>query len=215
MVKPKSQIAQRIEDIINFDKRLFFIFIVLIFIVIRFITNEIILEAIPGYEQLSQDGSLTFFHIFNALHYIWTPFALLWKFTLTAFILWTGAFVLGYKISFRELWKFALVAEIIFIFPELIKLFIFLNPADNLTFQEIKDYYPLSLMSILDTTEIHRKYFYPLQTINLFEVIYWGLLTLGVHTFSKRSLKESSIIVLVGYVMILFLWLFFYILVYK
>ncbi|MFD2035268.1 sulfate ABC transporter permease [Belliella marina] len=215
MVKPKSQLAQRIEEAINFDKRIFFVFVVAIFIIIRYLTNEIILEAIPGHEQLSQDGSLTFFHIFNALHYIWTPFALLWKFTLTTFVLWTGSFALGYKISFRQLWTFALVAETIFIFPELIKLFVFLAPSDNVTFQEIKDFYPFSLQHLLDTSEIDRKYLYPLQTINLFEILYWVALTLGVHTYSKRSLKESGMIVLVGYVLMLFLWLGFYILVYK
>jgi len=215
MAKPASHLAQRIEDAINFDKRLFFAVIVLFYLVIRYITNDIILESIPGYEKLVQDGSLTFFFIFNALHYIWTPFELLWKFTLTSFVIWTGIFILGYKVSFRAMWKFVLVAEFIFIFPELLKLLIFISPSDSVTAQEIKDYHPLSVLSLLDTTEIHRKFFYPLKTLNVFELIYCGILTLGVHTYSRRDLKTSVLMVLFGYVLPLAGWLVFYILVYK
>lgn len=215
MAKPASQLAQRIEDLINFDKRLFFVVLVMFYLMIRFVTNDIILESIPGYEKLSQDGSLTFFFIFNALHYIWTPFELLWKFTLTSFTIWTGVFILGYKVSFRAMWKFVLVAEFIFIFPELLKLLIFISPSGSISAQEIKDYYPLSLMSLLDTTEIHRRFFYPLKTLNIFEIIYCGILTLGVHTYSRRSLKTSFMMVLFGYVLPMVGWLVFYILVYK
>lgn len=215
MAKPASQFAQRIEDLINFDKRLFFTVIVIFYLVIRFIINDIILETIPGYEKLVQDGSLTFFFIFNALHYIWTPFELLWKFTLTSFVIWTGIFILGYKVSFRVMWKFVLVAEVIFIFPELLKLLLFIAPSDSVTAQEIKDYYPLSLMNLLDTTAIHRRFFYPMKTLNLFEIIYCGFLTLGVHAYGKRDLKTSFLMVLFGYVLPLAAWLVFYILVYK
>lgn len=215
MAKPASQLAQRIEDSINFDKRLFFVVIVMLYLLIRYVTNDIILESIPGYEQLVQDGSLTFFFIFNALHYLWTPFELLWKFTLTSFTIWTGAFILGYKLSFRAMWKFILVAEFVFIFPELLKLLIFISPSDSVTAQEIKDSYPLSLFNVIDSSEIHRKFFYPLRTLNIFEILYCGILTLGIHIYSRRDLKTSFFIVLFGYVLPLAGWLVFYILVYK
>ncbi|AFL84972.1 hypothetical protein Belba_2413 [Belliella baltica DSM 15883] len=215
MAKPTSPLAQRIEDLINFDKRLFFVIIVLLYISIRFVTNDIILESIPGYEKLAQDGSLTFFFIFNALDYIWTPFALLWKFTLTSFTIWTGVFILGHKISFRSMWKFALVAEIVFILPELIKLLIYISPAESVSAQEIKDFYPLSLLNVVDTSDLHRKFFYPLKTINIFEAIYCWFLTLGIHIYSKRDLKKSFTMVLFGYVVPLIAWLVFYMLVYK
>lgn len=215
MDKTTSQFLQRIEDLINFDKRLFYAMLVMIYLLIRYMTNDIILRSIPDYEKLIQDGSLTFFYIFNALHYLWTPFELLWKITLTSFFIWIGSFILGYKLSFRTIWKLVLVADFVFIFPEFIKLLIFATPSDSVTAQAIKDSYPLSLLNIMDTTAIPRRYFYPLKTLNIFEIIYYSILTAGVHIYSKRSLYTSAVIVLFGYLIPLAIWLFFYILVYK
>ncbi|MFZ9189128.1 MAG: sulfate ABC transporter permease, partial [Algoriphagus sp.] len=120
--------AQKISDTLDFDKRLFFVFLVLIFLIIRYLTNMIILEAIPDSERLEAQGDLLFFHIFNTLNYLWTPFALLWKFTVIAFLFWSIGLTIGYKVKFKELWKFALVAELIFVFPELLRLLWYMNP---------------------------------------------------------------------------------------
>lgn len=215
MSKPQTLISQRMESILDFDKRLFFFVLVIFFILIRYITNDLILQSIPGYEKLEKDGSLTIFHIFNTLNYLWTPFALLWKFTLTAFIIWTGSFAFGYKTSFVKLWQFALFAEIVFIVPELLKMIYFIQPAEGVTFQEIRDFYPLSLFSLSDAQSVASKYHYPLRALNLFELIYITLLVLGFHTISKRSIKESVLVILCSYVLFFLLWLVFYILVYK
>lgn len=215
MSKPQTIISQRMESLLDFDKRLFFFVLVIFFILIRYITNDLILESIPGYEKLEQDGSLTIFHIFNTLNYLWTPFALLWKFTLTAFIIWTGSFAFGYKTSFVKLWQFALFAEILFIVPELLKMIYFIQPAEGTTFQEIRDFYPFSLFSLVDAQSVASKYHYPLRALNLFELIYIILLVLGFHTISKRSIKESVLVILFSYVLFFLLWLIFYILVYK
>jgi len=215
MDNSRTTIPQRMESILDFDKRLFFLILVLFFILIRYITNDLIMQSIPGYEKLESDGSFTLFHIFNTLNYIWTPFALLWKFTLTAFIIWTGSFAFGYKVPFVKLWQFALVAEIIFVLPELFKMIYFMQPSDSVTYNEIRDFYPLSLFSLIDPEQIAPKYHYPLRAINLFELVYIFLLVLGFHSISKRSLSESWTVILFSYVLFFLIWLVFYILVYK
>ncbi|MCH7411597.1 sulfate ABC transporter permease [Belliella sp. DSM 111904] len=215
MSKPDSQTAQRILETINFDKRLFFIILSLLFIIIRYVTNDIILDTIYAGRELSENGSLSFFHIFNALHYIWTPFSILWKVTLITFFLWTGSFALGFRINFKPLWAFVLIAETVFILPELVKMIVFLSPSPDTTFQEIQNYSALSLASLLDLNTINPQYHYPLKALNVFEILYIYLLTMGVHTYSKRNLKESFLIVIVGYVFVFLIWLTFYILVYK
>jgi hypothetical protein len=50
MAKPASPIAQRLEELTDFDKRLYFFLLVLIFLVIRYLTNLLILESIPDFE---------------------------------------------------------------------------------------------------------------------------------------------------------------------
>ena len=215
MAIPQSSISQRIQDTIDFDKRLFFLILVILFLLIRYVTNDLILQSIPGYEQLEAEGSFTIFHIFNALNYIWTPFALLWKFTVTAFVIWTGAFAFGYKTSFVRLWQFVLIAEIVFVVPELIKLLYFIQPSDSVTYQDVKNFYPLSIYSLVGHENIAPKFIYPLQAINLFEILYVILLILGFHTISRRNQAESTIVILFSYVICFSLWIGFYILVYK
>jgi hypothetical protein len=210
-----SPISQRIEGYFDFDKRLFFFILTLIFVVVRFITNDIILQAIPGYEQLEKDGTFMIFHIFNALNYLWTPFALLWKFTLTAFVLYVGGFAFGYRASFKKLWQYIMIIEIIFVLPEIIKMLYFMTLPDSVTYQEIRDFYPFSLQSLTGSDEIAAQYRYPLQAINLFEIIYIILLILVFHTVSKRSLAQSTVVVIFTYLPLFLLWLGFYISVYR
>lgn len=215
MSQTLSPISQRIEANLDFDKRLFFFILVILFLLVRYVTNDLILQSIPGYDKLESEGSFMIFHVFNALDYIWTPFALLWKFTATAFVIWLGAFAFGYKAPFVRLWQFVMVAEFIFIFPELIKMLVYIKPSDSVTYEEIRGYYPLSLFSLVNPANVAAKYHYPLRAINLFELIYIVFLIFGFHTVSRRSLAESTFVVLFSYVLMLLLWLLFYSLVYK
>ncbi|WP_246388310.1 sulfate ABC transporter permease [Algoriphagus iocasae] len=215
MAKPLSSEAQRLKEIIDFDKRIYFIVLVFLFLIIRYLTNTLILESIPDYDALESRGDFMIFHIFNALNYIWTPFALLWKFTVISFLFWVGAFIIGFKVPYKELWKFALVAEVIFIFPELIRLLAFLDPSSTVTYQEIDEYRALSMLSLLGPENVADKFHYALGTINVFEIFYGILWLYGFHMISNRSLGESSIVVILSYYFPLAIWLTFYVLVYK
>ncbi|WP_143960345.1 sulfate ABC transporter permease [Litoribacter populi] len=214
MAATPTNLSQRTEELINFDKRIFFAFLVITFILLRYLTNILILEAIPGSDELAQDGSFTFFHIFNTLNYLWTPFALLWKFTLTAFLLWIGTFLFGFKVKYGEIWKFVLVAELVFIFPELIRLLYFAAiPPEN--YLEIRNFYPFSIFSILTTDNIPNRFHYPLQALNLFEVIYWFLLAVGIHAVTGKAYQTCLALVLSSYGVGLLLWLGYYATVFK
>ena len=214
MKTPSPNLLQRIEDLINFDKRMFFVLLVLIFLIIRYLTDLLILQAIPGYRSLDQDGVFTYFYIFNTLNYLWTPFGLIWKFTLISFTLWIGTFMAGVKLSYKTLWQFAMIAEIIFIFPELIRLLWFLT-VEAESFLVIKNFHPLSLFSLVNPDQVAQKFHYPLAALNLFEVAYWFLLGLGVHLVGRRNYISSLLIVLSSYTLCFFLWLGFYMIVYK
>jgi len=215
MATPASPIAQRLEELIDFDKRLYFFLLVLIFLVIRYLTNVLILESIPGFQTLDEQGGLMFFHIFNTLNYLWTPFALLWKFTVIGFLFWSIGLMIGYKANFKELWKFALVAEIVFIFPELLRLLVYMNPSSSVSYFEIQNFEPLSALWIVGPSNVAEKYHYPLSVLNIFELIYGGLWVLGFHTISRRSLEESTLVVLIAYFLPLLIWLGFYIGAYR
>jgi hypothetical protein len=202
-------------DLFDVDKKTFFIIMVLIFLFIRMLMNDIINESIPNYEELNNDGSLLIFQVFKLLNYIWTPFALLWKFTVISFLIWVMAFIYGYKVSYLRLWQIVMISESIFIFPELISFLKFSLFSTDLKTTEIQNYYPLSILSFLDTENIPKKFHYPFKTLNIFELLYAFLLAIGFKHISKRSFENSFYVIVFGYLLFLVLWLIFYIITYR
>lgn len=215
MAKALTQVGKRLKELIDFDKRIFFLVLVFLFIFIRYLTNTLILEAIPDYSNLEARGDFMIFHIFNALNYLWTPLALLWKFTVISFLFWLGAFLIGYKVSYKELWQFALIAELIFIFPELIRLLVYIAPKTGVTFIEIDEYRALSLLSLIGSASVAAQYHYALGTVNIFEIIYGIVWLFGFHMISRRPFKECAVAVIVSYYLPLAIWLTWYIMVYR
>ena len=123
--------------------------------------------------------------------------------------------MVGFKVPYKQLWQFALVAEVVFLFPELIRLLVFLDPSSSVTYQEIDEYRAFSVLSLLGAENVADKYHYALGTLNIFEILYGILWLYGFHMISRRSLGESSIVVFVSYYVPLAIWLTFYIMVYK
>ena len=210
MATAATPLSQKISEALDFDKRLFFILLIGIFLIIRYLTNALILETIPDSERLDAQGDLLFFHIFNTLNYIWKPFALLWKFTVIAFLFWSIGLTIGYKVKFKVLWQFALVAEFIFIFPELLRLLWYMNPTGSVSYLEIQNFEPLSALWLIGPENLEEKFHYPLSVINVFELLYGIAWVLGFHTLSRRSVQESIPVVLLSYFLPLLLWLAFY-----
>jgi len=215
MARPLSPEAQRLKELIDFDKRLYFLVLVLLLLIIRYLTNTFILEAIPNYQELEAKGDFMFFHIFSFANYLWTPFGLLWKFTVIAFLFWVGGFMVGFKVPYKELWQFALVAEFVFVFPELIRLLVYLAPDSGVSYLEIQEYRPLSLLQLLGPENIDKQYRYALASINIFEVIYGIVWMYGFHMISRRSMGESALVTLVSYFFPLAIWLTWYVMVYR
>lgn len=215
MSKPPSPLAERLKELIDFDKRLYFFLLLIIFLAIRYLTNTLILESIPDYETLESQGGLMFFHIFNSLGYVWTPFSFLWKFTVIAFLFWSMGLMVGYKANFKELWRFALVAEMVFIFPELLRLLVYMNPSGSVSYFDIQNFEPLSALWLVGPGNIAEKFHYPLSVLNVFELIYGAIWVLGFHAISRRTIKESTLVVLIAYYLPLLLWLGFYIGAYR
>jgi hypothetical protein len=184
-------------------------------LVIRYLTNTFILEAIPNYQELEAKGDFMFFHIFSFANYLWTPFGLLWKFTVIAFLFWVGGFIVGFKVPYKELWQFALIAEFVFVLPELIRLLVYLAPDSGVSYLEIQEYRPLSLLQLLGPENIDKQYQYALASINIFEVIYGIVWMYGFHMISRRSMGESALVTLVSYFFPLAIWLTWYVMVYR
>jgi hypothetical protein len=174
-----------------------------------------IIADIAAFEILQERGEMWVFDLFFGLKYFSIPIWLAWKFTLTAFILWVGCFMFGYRITFNEMWRWVMFSELIFIIPEFIKFLWFLIGASDPVYEDITSFYPLSLINLVNYQSVSSSLHYPLKSLNVFELGYWFALMIGVFYLSKKKWTISVYVVLSSYVLFFLLWLVFYVLVYK
>ncbi len=203
------------EEFTAIDKRLFFVFLCLITFLLLYLKKSFIESQIAAFEILEQRGQMGFYHFINALQYFSIPIVYLYKFTVIAFILWVGCFMFGYKVFYSKLWQLVMFAECIFFGAELLKIgwFVFIETDPEIW--DVKAFYPLSLINLFDYREVPDAWHYPLKAINIFEVLYWAILVYGIQFLSRKRFDISLYIVLSSYVLWFFLWLIFFVLIYK
>ncbi|MCB0496982.1 MAG: hypothetical protein KDC79_12660 [Cyclobacteriaceae bacterium] len=167
-----------------------------------------------AYQILQEQGRFGIFTLFNSLKYLGTPLIYGLKITLIAFVLWTGAFMYGYKISFGQMWKIAIIGEFVFLFAELLKVAWLIWVPYEPTIWDIRAFYPLSLMNFFNYETLPNHWIYPLQAINLFEPINWLVLVYGIHFTARKKLDYAYAIVFTTYVPLFLIWLVYYVVVY-
>jgi len=211
----KERRNELMDEWFSFGTWQLFAVVCIITFLLLFVKKSFIESEIAAFEVLQERGEMGFFHALSAVQYLSVPLVYAWKFTITAFILYVGGFMFGYKLTFRDMWRLAILAELIFFIPELIKIAWFLVVNTDPTYHEIRAFYPLSLMNLFDFEALPKRWHYPLKALNVFEIVYWGILTAGVFVISGKRSRNSVIIVATSYVMWFFLWLTFYAIVYK
>jgi hypothetical protein len=208
------EISHETKSFFSADKKLLFILLclasfLLLFIKITFIENET-----AAFEFLQDRPEGTILNIINALKYFSIPFVYLWKVTVISFVVWIGCFMFGYRVTYAQCWGVVIVAEYIFLIPEVLKILWFFFVVRDPAYSDIGRFYPLSLIQFADYDSMDRRWAYPLRALNLFEIFYWVLLVEGVNHWARKDKKYVWIIVLCSYVLIFFLWLGFYAAVY-
>jgi hypothetical protein len=132
------------------------------------------------------------------------------KLFLIAICLLTGIFFLNKKSTFGALFKVALKAEFVLLFPSLITLVWFgVFKSDAYTFSDIGDFAPLSLLNITGTEDMEGWQKYLLRSVNAFELLYIGMLAYGLSEVMENEFGQSIKIVLASYGSALLLWTVF------
>ncbi|MEQ8240422.1 MAG: hypothetical protein RIA69_14480 [Cyclobacteriaceae bacterium] len=204
-----------LEQWFDLDSKAYFLIICALYFTSLMLKRVFIVDEIAAFEILNERGEMWVFDLFFGLQYFVVPIFLAWKFTLTAFLLWVGCFLYGYRVHFNQLWKLVLIMELVFIVPEFIKIAWFLFASSDPSYQDVVAFYPLSMINFTNYQMIDASYLYPLKALNLFEIIYWVLLALGVYWLSNKKLKISAYIILSTYIIPFLLWLIFYMVVYR
>lgn len=196
------------------NKKLLFLFICLLAILLLYVKKSFIENETAAFEFLQDRPEGAVLRWISTLQFLSIPLIYLWKFTVIGFIIWLGCFTYGFRVTFSQCWGVVMVAEFIFFVPELIKIMWFLFAHKDPDLNDIRAFYPLSLMHFFDFFSIDPRYAYPLRALNLFEIPYCFLLVEGVHHFVRRKKRLVWIIIVSSYVLIFLLWLLFYVIVY-
>jgi hypothetical protein len=197
------------------DKRLLFVLLCLLTLLLLYVKITLIENETAAFEFLQDRPEGAILRILNTIKFFSIPFVYLWKFTVIAFVIWVGCFMFGYRVTYTQCWGVVIGAEYIFLIPEVLKIMWFMMVQTDPTLGDISAFYPLSLMHFFDYEAIDKRYAYPLRALNVFEIAYWFALVEGINHFARKDKKYVWTIVLCSYVVLFFLWLGFYVIVYK
>ncbi len=199
----------------DLNKWLYFLLLCLATFTLLLIKKTFVENETMAFEILEERGQMGLFKLISGLQYASIPIVYLYKFTITGFMLWVGCFLFGYKVNFSDAWHVAAVSESIFLVAELMKVSWFMFFAPEPTIFDIKAFYPLSLIHLFDRQAIDPRWIYPLKALNLFEIVYWILLVNGIDYKAQKKRSTAKLIVGISHVLFFFIWLGYYLIVYK
>lgn len=192
-----------------------FIGIVLANLILIWLSKSVLINEIVFYntysEQLTYDRSLKLFEDLNRISWIsyaFTPIMLLIKFSLVSLVLYIGIVFCNIqnKVSLGSVFKIVIASEIVFVCAGFVKFLWFYLFAGNYDLNDLGFFYPLSLINFFKTSEISRFWIFPLQTINLFHLVYIISISYGLYKVCKIEKSDSDKIVLLSYLPALVLW---------
>ena len=191
------------------NKKLVFVLMCVISFLLLYIQQTFILYEISAFKFM--DGSrFSIIKVFYGLKYFSIPVMYAIKFTVIGFVLWTGCFLWGYRVSYKQCWQIAMFAQMIFFIPQILTIlwFTFIETDPNL--QQYEAFEPLSYMNFFAYQDVAEKYIYVNSQLTVFEIGYWVLLTYGIHFAARKKKTIANAIVFTSYVPLFLLWLWFY-----
>ena len=201
---------------VNFDKRLYFIGLCLINMLALFINNKFVLTDQVYYQTYGEwvameriERHVQLLEQFQWVGYAMTPLVLLIKISFVSVCVNVGTLFASYTIGFRKIFKIALIAEVIFVFTNLMRVLWLAFFTDVNVMYDVQYFYPLSLLSLFDPTTLESWFIYPMATLNLSEFLYFLVLAYGLKLALKQVYDKALNLVLSTYGIGLLIWMFF------
>ncbi len=110
------------------------------------------------------------------------------------------------NIKFNKIMLIVTEAEFIFLIALILKPVWFYFFETKYTLEDVQRFYPLSVLNITGYKNLDPWLFYPLQTLNLFEVVYIIYLSYQIGSLTKTNADNGLKIVGYSYVPALLLW---------
>lgn len=200
----------------NLKKLYLFIGIILANLLLIWVSKNLLINEVVFYntysEQLTYDRSLKLFESLKSISWIsyaFTPIVLLLKFSLISLVIYTGLIICNIqeKISLGSVFKVVIASEAIFIIAGILKFLWFYFFAGNYDLTDLGFFSPLSLINFFKKSEVARIWIFPLQTVNLFHLIYIISISYGLTKVSTIKKSDSEKVVLLSYLPGLALWI--------
>lgn len=153
--------------------------------------------------------AISFHEKWQWISYTLIPIILIIKLSVIALCLNIGCFMTNLSIGFKKLFKICLIGETIFLLPGIIKIIWFCQYQTEYTLSDLIYFAPFSLLNLFDASQLEKWFIYPLQVLNLFEVLYWLVIAYGMKIVSEKPLPKTLKIVLGSYGTGLLVWLTF------
>lgn len=191
-----------------------FVLICLIYAGSSFISQTFILSDSLFYntygEQMAYeriDAMLNFQAQWQWVGFLFIPLFIALKLLLVTLSLLGGCIWENYRIGFRQIWSMVLRAELVFAIAAVFTVLFLTWFVELQSLEDLQRFHNFSLMAFLPVGEdLSAWYLYPLQVLNIFEVLYWFVLIWGMLFVSKRSLQEMIGLVGSSYGLGLLLW---------
>ncbi len=161
-------------------------------------------------ENLTSDQIENFFNLqkkWQWVGYLFVPIFILLKTCIIATVVYIGTFFFSKNdITFKNIWNCIIQAEFLFLFVPVLKIVWFYFFQTNYTLEDIQYFYPLSALNITGYQGLDPWLIYPLQVLNLFELVYIVYLSYQIGQLTQTNTDNGLKIVGYSYVPALFLW---------
>ena len=125
------------------------------------------------------------------LSYVLLPLLLFFKVLFVVICFSIGTLILGVHSTSKKLFEIGVSAEFIFLIPSVLKLLWFLFVNTDYALQDLQLFSPLSLISLFNPTELDPWLVYPIQLLNVFELLYWIALAWQMQEGLEKPFAES------------------------
>ena len=194
------------------DIRVIFIFASLLYIFISVFINEFIISGELYYntyaDQLSIDRINKLIHLKDKWE--WTGYALIpvilfIKLLVITLSIEIGVILLDYKVSFSQIFRVVLISELVLIMANIVRnIALFFLDFDTL--EEIYNFYPLSILNLINSKSVNIWLVYPLKLANVFIIIYFIVLTNGLSFILRKNPAKMLLFSVSTYGLCLLVW---------
>ena len=140
--------------------------------------------------------------------YLLIPVVVVLQAFLVTLCLNCGTIMMNYKMRFRPLFTLVLRSSVVFLLWKLALTFILLFTKIQII-DDLITANKFALAGFVDKASVPTWLMYPLSIINVFEVAFWVLLTLGISRLLQRSFKAALGFVATTYGLGLLMWMIF------